>query len=1496
MSEYDALLDAPASSAVSPYDALLDEPAPAPARASQYDALIEHASAPATKAPLEEIRAEPTFLGEVGQGHLIKAAGMAHEAIRRQFSGLMGPTESERLAEAIPFGKNPDGSTKFEYKPLGDRMEREQGLFTPFVKTEPLAPSKDDSALTAIGKSVFNVASGVLGAIESPAGALLPGASGAAAKAVGGAFGLDMLGNVKGQIESALKSDTTQGKIEGWLGAAVSLAMAGGAAKHAFSGKPQVTDIAKNVDSVPDNLLQVAAADADFRASAPELHVAVLNEVKARGLEPVSAEEMVALKTKSTPAVAVATEQPVEVIKAAVDTDVQKILSQPIEQTAAETIIPPETPLPNVPRETLPKIETAAPVPPADTAIAQLATPPAPSVTGIRNRVVDQERVARGLPPRMEPLRRSFGTMWDEAMGVADKDPLAGTKLAEAIAKDPRPLEDWESALLAHEQVTRQNAFDRAIDEVNAAPDEATKIDAQARMDRARDDVQLVYDVGQRVGTKVGLALVSRKLLVNKDYTLARMEAETRAVANEGKPLSEQQLAEVKTLHDRIAQTEKKLAQYEEREQARGSYEAFETLLTEQRHEAIQSAKLGKTIATFFDEQAEKAKERIIARRGKLFATADPLNIAGLVDEAIIGANHIAKGVTKFADWSTRMVADFGERIKPFLADLFERAKQFHETNAAAFQDAGRKKGPKKSAIEEAQENAAVGKALDPKLVYDLAREKVNAGLQNLDSVIKAVHADLLKVHEGLTEREVRDAFSGYGKTKFPSKEADLAKLRELRRLGQLVSAIEDAQRKEAPKKTGLQRDPPTQAIRDKLKELQKAMRENGIETLYPEQQLATANQARATALRNQIEDIDRQLRTGEQPPKGKPVPDTPEVERLRSERNAMKTQLEEIEEAAHPRQTPEERALESAMKAAKKSIERYDEMLKTGNLRPAPNGPRAPHTPELEALQAERNALRDAVNEMRRDEAPRTPPEELARKNALKALYKSIAEYDRRLKEGDFTTRAKRPGLAAALSEIVALRAQRDAMRDLFQKVKKAAETTRSPDEIQLARDKKAIATRTEKLRAKIAAGDYEKPAKKAPVTDAEKTALLFENQKAKEEYARGLFEANLAKRSLPKKTWDTIVEVLHLSRSVMTSADLSAVLRQGGFIALAHPVRAAKSFPAMLKAFASERAQFAVEQEIASRPNAPLYAQAKLFLADQSTHLLTRMEEAYASRWAGKIPLVAGSQRAYVTFLNKLRADSFDAMAATFSREGKVTLEEAKAIANFVNVASGRGTVPGAAANAAAGLNAIFFAPRYVISRFQLIFGQPFYKGTARTRLLVAKEYARYLAGVGVVYALAALFQDDKDPPIELDSKSTDFLKIRFGKTRLDPLSGLAQVAVFSSRETRALSRFITQSKKKQPKYGSGGDVLGRFLRSKLSPAVGSVVNALAGRDVTGKPATPASIVVQLIAPISFGDIYRVMQEQDISEGIALSLLALFGAGVQTYESTRPISNSPH
>lgn len=444
--------------------------------------------------------------------------------------------------------------------------------------------------------------------------------------------------------------------------------------------------------------------------------------------------------------------------------------------------------------------------------------------------------------------------------------------------------------------------------------------------------------------------------------------------------------------------------------------------------------------------------------------------------------------------------------------------------------------------------------------------------------------------------------------------------------------------------------------------------------------------------------------------------------------------------------------------------------------------------------------------------------------------------------------------------------------------------EATQLKSSLDILKDR--LRNRITELEYKLVRKDFTREPKRVIQLDAEARKLHFKAAQVKAKWHEALMRDRLARRTIPQKILGTGGEVLNTTRAVLTSLDLSAVLRQGGFISYAHPIRAAKAFPAMFRALRSEAGQHAVTQEIMARKNYPLYQQSKLYLSEHGQKL-SQMEEAYMSRWADKIPLVAASQRAYTTFLNRLRADSFDAMADTLSRTGEVTPHEAKAIANFINVATGRGKL-GVKDNAAVGLSTIFFAPRYVASRFQLIAGQPFYKGTTRTRTLVAKEYARFLIGAGVIYGLGTLAGGD----VETDSRSSDFGKLRFDDTRLDPMAGLLQSTVLLARlgsgETTRLSGKTVAIRGEGVPFGGddAADVTARFLRTKLSPVVGTTVNILSGTDVTGEKVTPEKIGQDLLVPLALKDILKAMEDQGVPRGTALVILSIFGMGLQTYE----------
>lgn len=368
------------------------------------------------------------------------------------------------------------------------------------------------------------------------------------------------------------------------------------------------------------------------------------------------------------------------------------------------------------------------------------------------------------------------------------------------------------------------------------------------------------------------------------------------------------------------------------------------------------------------------------------------------------------------------------------------------------------------------------------------------------------------------------------------------------------------------------------------------------------------------------------------------------------------------------------------------------------------------------------------------------------------------------------------------------------------------------------------------------------------------------------------------------PKTLWDKTKNLFNTSRGLIANYDFNALLRQGGFNFISniipHPVRTLRQTSEMFKAFASEANARRIEKEVTDpeRPYAALKNKAGLEYTSEAGDMTNR-EETLMAQSLDKFPGIKMFGRSQVAYLNKIRDQSFDVLANTLSKSGEVTLKEAKAIANFVNTSTGRGNL-GGLQKYAEGLNTIFFSPRYVASRFQLLIGQPLWGGTWRTRKLIAKEYAKYLIGMSLVYALSNMGGGET----EEDRRSSDFGKIRFGNTRLDPLSGLSQVAVLESRVREGEFKSTKTGKAKKADIE---EIITRFLRSKLSPLFGTAMDVVTRKRITGEPTTPGSVVAGLTVPLAMRDIYEALIDQGVPRGSALSMLGMLGMGLQTYDS---------
>jgi hypothetical protein len=1142
-------------------------------------------------------------------------------------------------------------------------------------------------------------------------------------------------------------------------------------------------------------------------------------------------------------------------------------------------------------------------------------TPRAETATSIKNATVDAERVQRGLPPAMEAARRSFETVWDEAMARIDRAPETTDALIAELKAKPRALTDIEDALLLQRQVDLQNDYAKATRELAQAHDDAKQFpnrladfeEAKVHVTRLSDQLVELYDVNKAAGTETGRGLNARKMLAYEDFSLAKMETDLR-VAQDGAPLTDAQRVELETAHKRITETQsaldEALARLDKEKAARAATDATNDLIERVKLDADvdpQVRSIAERITLRLETAADAARARLRERLGRTSAGVDPTILSDL---AIVGASHIARGTLEFSRWSRAMLKEFGDDITPYLTRAWEASTRLVDDAV----DAGAPK-PKVEKVRRAvkkmdsrqQRTAILNGMKEARLdgrpnarlgryVQRLAETFVREGIKTRDGLIDAVHQLLvLDFDPKLTRRQAMDAISGYGDFRALNTDAVKVELRDLKGQMQQVAKLEDLLARTAPKKTGLERRTLSDEERRLVQKVEDYKKKFGVATVDPVRQLKTALEAVKTRMRNRIADLKFEISTGK-----RIVNERGEVkfdaaaEALKLELDALKAEHDKI--FTRP-ELSEEQRLALATRAVEKNIAEYEQRLAARDASPLNKIGPTTKSAALDALRARRDALRAEFRELQNaDENIRAAREEAKNRQAMESARASIEELTQKINAGDVATAPANK--LSETPELTALRETRAQLWKMYRELQAAAKPKRSAEEIQLTSLKTRLATAEADYLDRVARNDFSPRVRKPIHLDAEALAAKASLAQAKAQWQRGVIQTRLNNRTAPQKIWAGVKEAVNLPRTVLSSWDVSAVLRQGGFITIGHPLRAAKSIGSMFKALASERQAAMIEQEILSRPNAPLYARAKLYLAPRESLRLSAMEEQMMSRFAERVPGIKPSNRAYITFLNKLRADSFDTMLDSVQRRGpSLTTEELQAIGNYINVATGRGNMGNHAA-AAETLATVFFSPRLVLSRFQLLAGQPLYRGSARTRTAVATEYGRFLAGLAVVYGLANL----AGAKLEDDPRSSDFGKLNFDGTRVDPLAGLSQSSVLLSRlatgETKSLGGNVRAIRGPKLPFGAGtaADVLARFLRSKLSPVVGAALDAASGQDLIGQPVTAGDTAASLLVPLSFRDILDVMKQHGIAEGTALTLLSLFGWGLQSIDDQKP------
>lgn len=381
--------------------------------------------------------------------------------------------------------------------------------------------------------------------------------------------------------------------------------------------------------------------------------------------------------------------------------------------------------------------------------------------------------------------------------------------------------------------------------------------------------------------------------------------------------------------------------------------------------------------------------------------------------------------------------------------------------------------------------------------------------------------------------------------------------------------------------------------------------------------------------------------------------------------------------------------------------------------------------------------------------------------------------------------------------------------------------------------------------------------------------------------EFGPELTKAIMSKLPVGKKALKIAQDIVNIPRTLVTMADLSATFRQGALLAFGQPLQLGKAFVAQLKAIFSEKNFKIIDEVVHNNVYAEKAEQHKLYIAPISEVVsVTAREEPFMGRLIERVPIlgsiVRASDRAYTTLLNVLRMETWASYCRQWEGTGKSIADYDK-LASFINHATGRGDL-GSFSRAAPWLSATFFSPRFIMSRIEVPLDV--ITATPAVRKVIARNL---LAWIGAGLLALFLFKLN-GAEVELDSRSSDFGKIKIGDTRIDFWAGYQPYV-------RVIAQIITEERKSTQTgeiYKIDPIDIGvNFFRSKLAPIPGLLWDLKSGKTFIGEELNAENaekIIFEKLTPMFIQDLIEAVQDSGMA-GIGYGILSALGIGVQTY-----------
>lgn len=376
----------------------------------------------------------------------------------------------------------------------------------------------------------------------------------------------------------------------------------------------------------------------------------------------------------------------------------------------------------------------------------------------------------------------------------------------------------------------------------------------------------------------------------------------------------------IEELNKRLETAEEQLKLYEEKVSIKETKKAIDKLKKEKvvsRAKGIQRAARTRALDTEFKSLSEKLSK--ILTPDQLNIGFDPAVVPVLVEMA---RNRVQRGFVSAESIVSSIHAEVKKYVKATKRDIRDAISGYGKTTTPNPDkiETNLREAKRQMRLISALEDATKGEA------------PLRSGMQR-DVVSDRVRDLQKKVKQAMKESGIDSKPTKSPEARFKSA-LDAVKTRLNNQITDLTQQLKTG--KKTPKKIGVEYDAEAKALakqRDELKAQLEAI--EGKPGMSDEQRVKVAT---ASAERS-IKELERRISEKDltPAPKGKPPIETPELNKLRAQREELKKEYKALKDAAKPPKDPEASRLQAFKTRTKNKISELEGLLETVNLDPKP-------------------------------------------------------------------------------------------------------------------------------------------------------------------------------------------------------------------------------------------------------------------------------------------------------------------------------------------------------------------------------------------------------------------------------------------------------------------------------------------------------------------------------------------------------------------------------